>query len=300
MMTEKVYINGQFFLRDEAKVSVFDHGYLYGDGVFETMRAYGGQVFKLEEHLDRLFRSAAGIQLEVGMTREELKGAIYRCLEANGLTEAYIRLSVSRGPGPVGLDPEPCPEPTVVIVTREFRGYPEEMYKQGIQAIIARTRRIPPECLDPGIKSANFLNGILARLEAHRAGAQEAIMLNLEGHICEGTVSNVFWVEGETLSTPPLSAGILGGITRQTVLELAPRLGLRVEERLAPPEVLYEAPEVFLTNTTFEIMPVVQVDQKLIGARTPGRWTRTLLEEFRNLVRLTCMKGRTPSEGLRS
>lgn len=290
----KVYINGEFFPGDEAKVSVLDHGYLYGDGVFETLRAYEGRVFKLKEHLDRLFRSAAAIELDVGMSKEKLQEAIYDSLRVNGLTDAYIRLNVSRGSGPIGLDPDLCPEPTLIIIARKFNGYPEEIYRRGVVAITARTRRNAPESLNPEIKSTNFLNNILAKLEAKRAGADEAIMLNLDGYVCEGTVSNIFLVRDGALITPPVSAGILEGITRNTIIDIARRnLHILVEEALVEREALYQADEILLANTTFEVMPVVKVDGRPIGGGRPGRQSRMLLDGFRKLVKSVCVKDLT-------
>lgn len=279
-----VYLNGDFVPEDKAYVSVFDHGFLYGDGVFETMRAYGGNVFMLNEHLDRLFRSAETISLAIPATKGELGDAVRQTVKKNNLAGAYIRLSVSRGPGPIGLDPRNCPRPTIVCMARELPGNLEELRRQGVRAVIARTRRIPPEALDPSAKTFNFLNCIVAKLEANKAGAMEGIMLNTRGEVAEGTVSNVFMVTRGALVTPSPGAGILRGITRDVVLSLSAARGVEIKECNFGPDHLFVAEEVFLTNSSWEIMPVVELDGQALGSGAPGPLTINLAREYSRYV----------------
>ena len=287
----RIYINGKFYAKDEAKVSVFDHGYLYGDGIYETLRGYEGVVFKLDEHIARLMRSASMIMLELPMDAAGFADAVNRTVAENGLSEAYIRITVSRGPGELGLDPALCPEPTVVIMAKELRPYPPEMYANGIKASVVRTRRNSPDALDPAIKSTNFLNNILAKVEAKNAGACEGIMLNHDGHVAEGTISNVFMVEGGTLFTPPAEAGILVGVTRDLVITLAGTLGMQAREELFLPERLLSADEVFITNTTMEVMPVTDIDGRPAGGGSAGVVAVRLREAYAGEVR-RCLKAR--------
>lgn len=283
-MSELVYLNGDFVPAREAVVSVFDHGFLYGDGIFETMRAYGGRVFQLEEHLERLLQSARILSLSMPLSPADLAGVVRETLRRNNLSEAYLRLSISRGPGPIGLDPRNCPAPTVLCVAREQPGHLEELRQRGVKAMVPRTRRTPPEALDPAAKTCNFLNGIVAKIEANQAGAFEAILLNTRGEVAEGTVSNVFIYRQGTLLTPAAAAGILRGITRDTVLELARSLGLRTEEALFRAEDLYRAEEMFLTNSSWELLPVIELDGRPVGSGFPGAVTRSLWESFRRHV----------------
>lgn len=283
-MAGLVYLNGEFMPEDQASVSVFDHGFLYGDGVFETMRAYGGKVFMLNEHLDRLFRSAGIISLAVPASKGELGEAVRQTVKKNNLSGAYIRLSVSRGPGPIGLDPRNCPRPTVICMARELPGNLDELRRQGVRAVIVRTRRIPPEALDPAAKTFNFLNCIVAKVEANKAGAMEGIMLNTRGEVAEGTVSNVFMVRKGALVTPSPEAGILRGITRNVVLFLAAGMGIEIKEGTFGPEQLFAAEEVFLTNSSWEIMPVVELDGKLVGGGVPGPAAHMLSREYSSFV----------------
>ncbi|MCL6636050.1 MAG: branched-chain-amino-acid transaminase [Peptococcaceae bacterium] len=283
-MARLVYLNGAYVPENEAFVSVFDHGFLYGDGVFETMRAYGGQVFKLAEHLARLHRSAAAIFLEIPLAPGELAEVVRETVRRNGLAEAYVRLSVSRGPGPVGIDPRRCTSPTVVCLAGEVPGDLERLRRQGVRAVITRTRRVPAESLDPAAKTCNFLNGIVAKIEASRAGAFEGIMLNTRGEVAEGTVSNVFICRKGALLTPAAAAGILRGITRDTVLALARDIGLQAEEALFGPSELFGAEEVFLTNSSWEVMPVTELDGRPVGGGVPGPVAGLLRQEYRRLV----------------
>jgi len=257
-----VYLNGKILPSKEAVVSVFDHGFLYGDGVYETLRVYDGVIFELEEHLQRLFRSAILIGLDIPLEINALKVSIYETLIANTLRNAYIRLTVSRGRGDIGLDPDLCAEPTIVIIVQEFKEYPKAFYEKGISLIIAETRRNLKEAIDPRIKSLNFLNNILAKIEAKKRGAYEALMLNIYGKLTEGTISNLFFYRDSILCTPSLDCGILDGITRGLVIDLAKREDLRVKEGKFRIKDLYSAEEVFITNTTMEVMPVSKIDDQ--------------------------------------
>jgi len=290
-----IYVNGGFYPREKAVVSVFDHGYLYGDGIYETLRTYGGRVFKLKEHSERLARSAGKIHLRLPFDEAGLAAAVHQTLERNGLAvpdrDAYIRVTVSRGPGELGLDPELCPEPTAVIIAKEFGGYPPEMFERGIGVSVAKTRRNPPGSLDPAIKSTNFLNNILAKIEAKSAGAYEAIMLNQDGYVAEGTISNVFMVSGGKLLTPPEDAGILMGVTRGFVIGLAKGLGIPVKEELITPDGLAAADEVFITNTTMEVMPVTAIDGVKVGTGRVGDTVKRFRAAYTEEV-IRCLKTR--------
>ncbi len=276
-----IYLNGKLVPHEEAVVSVFDHGFLYGDGIYETMRAYGGRVFMLDEHLGRLERSASLIGLSLPMGAGAIRDAVYDTLNANSLKEAYIRVTVSRGPGPLGLDPGLCEKPTLVVMAGEFKPYPPEYYEKGVPLIIARTRRNLGEALDPRIKSLNFLNNIQAKREAVAAGACEALMLNHRGHIAECTVSNVFFASAGKVFTPSVDCGILDGITRGHVMGLAERAGIEVSEGEFEKDDLYRAGEVFITNTTMEVMPVGRVDDREFKV---GETAKALLELYRESV----------------
>ena len=276
-----VYLNDRFVPQEEAVVSVFDHGFLYGDGVYETLRAYRGRVFQLAEHLARLDRSASHIQLRLPVGPERLADLLRESLRRNQLQEAYLRITLSRGAGEIGLDPALCKSPTLVIIAKPFQPYPESIYTSGVAVIIAKTRRNLPEALSPQVKSLNFLNNILAKMEAKTAGAHEALMLNHRGELTEGTTSNVFTVRGGRLLTPSVESGILDGITRGLVLQLAAELGIPSEETRVTIEDLTRAEECFLTNTTQEVLPVTQVDGRMIGNGRPGEITRRLHASFR-------------------
>jgi len=303
-----VYINGSLVSESEAKVSVFDHGFLYGDGVFETMRAYNGTVFMLEEHIQRLFRSALLTGLDIKRDKDSIRSAVYETIAKNSLKDAYIRVTVSRGSGPVGLDPELCKEPTFIIIAEEFREYPKLYYDNGIKTIITETKRNIKEAINPQIKSLNFLNNILAKIEAKGKNAYEALMLNSQGHLAEGTICNVFFVitppipplsrggGGGVLCTPSLDCGILDGITRNIVLELAQKNGIETKEDRFKKEDIYRASEVFITNTTMEIMPVCKVDSVSYKV---GTITKQLHEVYKENVRAYLAKStKTKKEGL--
>ncbi len=280
----KIYLNGRLVPRDQAVVSVFDHGLLYGDGVFEGIRAYNGRVFRLPEHLERLFRSARALVLNVGMSLDALRDAVRETLRANNLRDAYIRLVVTRGVGDLGLDPKKCPQATVIIIADKIALYPPECYTQGLEVNTVSTRRNSSQAVNPNIKSLNYLNNILAKIEAGLSGAQEAIMLSLEGYVAECTGDNIFFIKGRRLATPPTVAGALEGITRAVVAELAPTLGLAYEERLFTPFDLFTADEVFLTGTAAEVIPVVRIDARTIGDGRPGPQTQRLIKAFRDLT----------------
>jgi len=279
-----VYLNGHFVPRDEACVSVYDHGYLYGDGVYETMRAYGGKIFLLDRHLSRLKRSADAISLGLPLPLEKIGDALIESLTVNKLREAYIRIQISRGTGEIGLDPALCPAPSMVILVKPFKDYPPELYQNGVAVAVVKTRRNHPLAQDPAIKSTNFLNNILAKIESLQAGAYEGIMLNWSGYVAEGTISNIFTVRKRVLSTPSLDTGILDGITRALVLRLAKQHKIMIEEKLLRPRDLAKADECFITNTTVEIMPVTAIDGTPVGSGTPGPVTATLLNAYRNEV----------------
>jgi branched-chain amino acid aminotransferase len=277
----KVFINGRMVEKAEASVSVFDHGLLYGDGVFEGIRAYHGKVFRCKEHVERLFNSAKAIALQIPMSREEMAEAIRQTLRTNGLTDAYIRAVVTRGPGTLGLDPNKCHDPQVIIITDSIQLYPREFYEKGLELVSVPTMRSPHNTLSPKIKSLNYLNNILAKIEAMQAGAIEAIMLNSQGYVAECTGDNIFIIHKGELLTPPPEAGILEGITRAVVMQLALKAGIPVAERNLTRFDLYIAEECFLTGTAAEIIPVVRIDTRDIGDDRPGKTTLKLLEMFR-------------------
>ncbi|HEX9780408.1 MAG TPA: branched-chain-amino-acid transaminase [bacterium] len=281
----KVYLNGKFVHHSKASVSVFDHGLLYGDGVFEGIRSYGGRVFKLEAHIDRLFESARTIMLRIPMSRAELIEVVKSCLRVNRLRDAYIRLVVTRGVGDLGLDPRRCARQTVFVIADKIQLYPRSLYERGLDIVTVATQRNVPEALNPQIKSLNYLNNILAKIEAINAGYEEALMLSPSGYVTECTGENLFLVKDGALVTPPPYIGVLRGITRQTVMDLGRRMGLDVREDLLTRHDCFNAEEVFLTGTAAEIVPVVTIDGRVIGRGRPGPVTRRLQEEFRALTR---------------
>jgi branched-chain amino acid aminotransferase len=277
-------MNGKLVDKSEAKVSVYDHGLLYGDGVFEGIRVYHGKVFRLKEHIDRLYDSARAIWLEIPMTREDMTRAVEETVKANEKKDGYIRLVVTRGPGTLGLDPRKC-EPQVFIIVDDISLYPRELYENGLEIITAATIRNHPAALNPRIKSLNYLNNILAKIEAIRGGCLEALMLNPEGKVAECTGDNVFVVKHGTIRTPPLDAGILEGVTRNAVIELARKAGYTVREEALTRHDVFTADELFLTGTAAEIIPVVKCDGRPIGGGKPGPVTKKLRELFQQLVR---------------
>jgi len=283
-----IYLNGEYVQKEEAKVSVFDHGLLYGDGVFEGIRSYNGRVFRLDEHLQRLYDSAKVIRLTIPLSPEEMKEKILETLRRNGLRDAYIRVVVTRGPGDLGLDPDKCcKEGFVFIITDKIVLYDDEYYKNGLSVITVPTRRNVPEALNPRIKSLNYLNNIMAKIEAKNSNVIEAIMLNSDGYVVECTGDNIFIVKNGALYTPPTYIGALEGITRDAVMELARNMGIKVEERIFNRYEVFVADECFLTGTAAEIIPVVKVDGRIIGDGRPGNITKKLTEEFRKLTQTT-------------
>ena len=277
----KVWLNGELVDREAAALSVWDHGTLYGDGVFEGIRSYGGTVFQFAAHLDRLFSSAERIRLQIPQSRQELQDATYATMEANGTADGYIRMVVTRGAGTLGLDPNKCPRPSTFIIVGAVALYPEDLYERGMPVILAETVRTSPASLDPRVKSLNYLNNIRAKLECLDAGVSEAIMCNDRGEVAEATGDNVFVVRDGQLRTPPAEAGILLGITRNVVLHLCHRLGLPAAEQAIRPEDLRAADECFLTGTAAEVIAVTQVDGQTIGDGQVGPVTRKLLDAFR-------------------
>jgi branched-chain amino acid aminotransferase len=281
----KVWINGKLFDKADAKISVFDHGLLYGDGVFEGIRVYGGKVFRLREHVDRLYESARHIALEIPLGREQMTQAVLETVKVNAKHDGYVRLVVTRGAGYLGLDPGKTSDPQVIIIVDDISLYPTEYYDKGLEVITASVIRNHPNALNPRIKSLNYLNNILAKIEAVRAGCQEAIMLNHNGEVAECTGDNIFVVKRGVLRTPHLVAGILEGVTRNAVIELAREAKIPVQEMALTRHDVYSADECFLTGTAAEVVPVVRCDGRPIGSGKPGPITRQLRERFHQLAR---------------
>ncbi len=285
MPATRVWINGKLYDKADAKVSVYDHGLLYGDGVFEGIRVYHGKVFRLKEHLERLYDSARSIALEIPMGREELAKAVEETVRVNERRDGYIRLVVTRGTGTLGLDPRKC-DSQIIIIVDGISLYPEELYENGLEIITAATIRSHPAALSPRVKSLNYLNNILAKIEAIRGGCLEALMLNHKGEVAECTGDNVFILKHGELRTPPIDAGILEGVTRNAVIELATkRAGLTVKEMVLTRHDVFTAEEFFLTGTAAEIIPVVKCDGRPIGTGKPGPVTKRLRELFKELVK---------------
>ncbi len=284
-MAPKVYINGKLYDKADAKISVYDHGLLYGDGVFEGIRVYAGKVFRLREHIERLYDSARAVYLEIPLTRAQLAEAVESTVRANAKQEGYIRLVVTRGAGSLGLDPRKTSDPQVIIIVDDIVMYPQELYENGMEIVTAATIRNHPNALNPRIKSLNYLNNIMAKVEGVRAGCHEALMLNIQGEVAECTGDNVFLVKHGVLKTPPLDAGILEGVTRNAVMELARAAGIPVQEPPLTRHDVYTADECFLTGTAAEVIPIVKVDGRPIGTGKPGPITRQLREAFHQLTR---------------
>jgi branched-chain amino acid aminotransferase len=284
-MAPKIYINGKLFDKQDAKVSVYDHGFLYGDGVFEGIRVYEGKVFKLREHVDRLYDSARHIALEIPMSREDMADAVVSTVKANDKRNGYIRLVVSRGAGTLGLDPRKTSDPQIIIIVDDIALYPPELYENGLEIITAATIRNHPNATNPRIKSLNYLNNILAKIEGIRAGCVEALMLNHKGEVSECTGDNIFIVKRGILQTPPRDAGILEGITRNAVMDLARAANILVQECSLTRHDVFAADECFLTGTAAEVIPVVKCDGRPIGSGKVGPVTRQLAERFRQLTR---------------
>jgi len=280
----KIYINGQFYPKSEAKISVFDHGLLYGDGVFEGIRSYNRRVFKLDEHLKRLYESAHSLLLDIPLNMDEMKEAVLETLRVNNLEDAYIRLLVTRGEGDLGLDPRKCEKPTVIIIADKIALYPSKFYEEGLEIITVATQRNTPETLNPRVKSLNYLNNILGKIEAINAGVPEAVMLTRDGFVAECTGDNIFILRDGKLLTPPTYLGALEGVTRNVVMELAGKLGVDAREEPFTRHDLYIASECFLTGTAAEIVPVVKIDGRNIGDGKVGELTKRLMQEYRMLT----------------
>ncbi|MCM8821685.1 MAG: branched-chain-amino-acid transaminase [Candidatus Omnitrophica bacterium] len=279
-----IYLDGRFVNEKQAKISVFDHGLLYGDGVFEGLRTYGGKVFRLKEHIERLFRSARAIMLEIPVSMEEMANIIIKTLKKNNLKDAYVRVVITRGIGDLGLDPRKCPKPTIFVIASKIKLYPQEYYEKGLSVVTIATRRNLTESINPAIKSLNYLNNILAKIEATNSGAMEGLFLNNEGYVAECTGENIFITVGNNLLTPPIFAGALDGITRDAVIQLGKEMGLNVEEKLLTRYDLYNADECFLSGTAAEIVPVTLIDGRKIGSGKIGNLTKKIREKFHQLT----------------
>lgn len=286
----KIYIDGKYYDKENAKISVFDHGLLYGDGVFEGIRSYNGLVFKLNEHITRLYESAKAIMLEIPLTKNELTKAIIATLKINKLKDSYIRLVVTRGKGDLGLDPRKCPKPTIIIITDKIALYPEKLYKEGLELVTVATRRNIAEALNPQIKSLNYLNNILGKIEALRNGCEEGIMLNHAGYVAECTGDNIFIIKNDILTTPPIYVGALEGITRNAVINIAKRISIKFCEHTLTRHEIFNADECFLTGTAAEIIPVVKLDGRIIGTGKPGKKTLFLINEFKKVTKVEGVK----------
>ena len=284
-MAAKIYINGKMYDKADAKISVYDHGLLYGDGVFEGLRIYGGKVFKLKEHVRRLYSSARAIKLEIPMSQGQMAEAVEMTVKTNEKRDGYIRLIVTRGAGYLGLDPRKSTNPQVIIIVDDITLYPPELYENGIEIVTVSTIRNHPAALSPRIKSLNYLNNILAQMEAVQSGCFEALMLNHKGEVSEGTADNFFLVKDGVVRTPPIDAGILEGITRDTVIELAKSAKIEVQEIALTRFDVFAADECFLTGTAAEVVPVVKCDGRVIGTGKPGPITKQLREQFYSLAR---------------
>lgn len=282
-MEPKVYIDGELYPKSRAKVSVYDHGLLYGDGVFEGIRIYSGRIFRFVEHMDRLYESARSIRLEIPISREELEKAVIDTVRENGLRDGYIRLVVTRGVGDLGLDPKKCGKGSIIVIADKIQLYPEKLYQEGITVITASTRRPKPDMLSSKVKSLNYLNSIMAKMEANLAGCIEALMLDSDGYVCECSADNVFVVRSGEIFTPAPEFSLLLGVTRAVVIEIARGLGLALHETPLTRHEIYTADEFFVTGTGAELVPVISLDGRQIGDGRPGPVTARLLEEFRRL-----------------
>ena len=284
-MSIKIYMNGQLVDEENAKVSVFDHGFLYGDGVFEGIRVYNGKIFRAKEHIDRLWDSCKTLDIKMPMTKEAVIDAIYQTVGANGFTDAYIRLIVTRGKGTLGLDAHLCRDPQVIVIAQALSLYSADFYEKGIKIVTPSTIRNPSDSLSPRVKSLNYLNNIMAKIEAYYAGCEEALMLNHKGDVCECTGDNIFIVKKGKLFTPPIDACILEGVTRNSVIEICKELGYECAEAAFTRHDVYTADECFLTGSAAELIPVVAVDGREIGDGKPGRITKTILSAFGDFVK---------------
>ncbi|HNX27328.1 MAG TPA: branched-chain-amino-acid transaminase [Phycisphaerae bacterium] len=281
----KVWLDGKLVDEADAKISVFDHGLLYGDGVFEGIRAYHGSIFQCQAHLDRLFESAEIISLDMPYTRQQLRDATYETLRANKLDDSYIRMVITRGKGTLGLNPKKCSEASAFIITGNIKMYPEEMYRNGMPVIIGKTIRTSVTMFNPAVKSLNYLNNIMAKLEGIAAGVEEVLMTNDKGNIAEASGDNVFIIKDGVLMTPPKEAGILLGVTRSVVMHMARKLGMKVLEINITPKDVYQADECFLTGTAAEVISVTSVDGKIIGCGKAGAVTQKIRAAFKEFVK---------------
>ncbi|TMW72059.1 branched-chain-amino-acid transaminase [Alteribacter natronophilus] len=303
MNSQWIFLSGKFVKKEEAVVSVYDHGFLYGDGVFEGLRVYSGNVFKLDEHLDRLYDSAKSIMLDVPYTKEEMTAIITGTVQKNKLDSAYIRVVVSRGAGNLGLDPAACSQPRVVVIAEKLSMFPESLYEKGLKLGSVASRRNRPDVLSPQVKSLNYLNNILVKIEANQAGVDEALMLNDQGYVTEGSADNIFIVKNGTIYTPPVHLGALEGITRNTIIELAEEAGYELKEQAFTRHDVFTADEVFLTGTAVEVIAAVDVDGRKVADGRPGKVTRHLRSLFRERVTtdgVQCYPDVTPSSTVAS
>lgn len=284
-MSLTIYLNGEYVKKEDAKVSVFDHGLLYGDGIFEGIRAYHNRVFKLDEHIDRLYDNAHSILIDLWLTKEEMKEVVIETLRKNNLREGYVRLVVTRGVGDLGLDPDKCPKATIFCIASSIALYPKELYENGLVVNTVATRRNISEGTNPRFKSLNYLNNIMAKIESKLTGTIEALMLNNEGYVTEATGDNIFILRNGILITPPTYAGILEGVTRNAVIELAKKRGIEVKETLFHRHDVYGAEECFLTGSAAEVIPVINVDKRSIGSGKPGNVTKLLIDDFKKLTK---------------
>lgn len=284
MSEQWIYLDGEFVTKENAKVSVFDHGFLYGDGIFEGIRIYNGNIFKCKEHLDRLYDSAKSIDLVIPLAYDELLEATAETIRRNDMRDGYIRIVVSRGAGNLGLDPRRCPKPTVLIIVEQLAIYSEEAYLNGLKAVSVAQRRKIPDALNPKIKSLNYLNNILVKIQSNFAGADEAIMMNAQGYVTEGSGDNIFIVKNGVVTTPPCYLGALEGITRQAIIDLCDKLGIKLKEEPFSMHDVYIADEVFFTGTAAEVIAAREIDGRMIGKGQAGPITLQLLEEFRKIV----------------
>ncbi len=283
----KIYIDGKYYEEGKAKISVFDHGLLYGDGIFEGIRAYNGRVFKLREHIDRLFCSAKAILLTIPMEHAEVMQTVVATCRRNKIRDGYIRLVVTRGVGTLGLNPNTCKRPSIIVIAGKIQLYPPEYYQRGLEIITVPTVRNLHSALNPAIKSLNYLNNILAKIEANNGGCEEAVMLNSEGFVAECTGDNLFILKGDQLITPPLTAGALYGITRGVVIEMGKAAGMSVAESNLTRYDLFNADECFLTGTGAELIPVVKIDGRVIGSGNPGPVTKSLVQKYHALTKIS-------------
>lgn len=288
--TTVVYIDGKYFNKEDAKISVWDHGFLYGDGVFEGIRIYSGNIFRMKQHIERLYDSAKSICLDIPLSKDEMTAAVVETCKKNNIVDGYIRLVVSRGCGDLGLDPKKCSKPAIIIIADKISLYPEEKYENGLKVIISSVRKNFTESINPKIKSLNYLNNILAKIEAGNTGADEVVLVNVNGYVTECSADNIFIVKNGILYTPHPSVGILEGITRGAVIDIAKEEGLEVREDFLTSHDLYVADEMFLTGSGAELIPVVWINGRVIGDGKPGKMTMELLKKFRELVKIDGVK----------